>query len=50
MSASAQISQKSVDAALAAIEIYNKPDFRHREETFAILMTNAWELLLKAWI
>jgi hypothetical protein len=48
MSASAQISQKSVDAALAAIEIYNKPDFRHREETFAILMTNAWELLLKA--
>lgn len=33
---------------LAAIEIYNKPDFRYREETFAILALNAWELLLKA--
>ena len=41
---------KSVDAALAAIEIYNKPDFRYREEAFAILMLNAWELLLKAKI
>jgi len=39
---------KSVDACLAAIEIYNKPDFRYREETFSILMLNAWELLLKA--
>jgi hypothetical protein len=35
---------------LAAIEIYNKPDFQYREETFAILMLNAWELLLKARI
>lgn len=33
---------------LAAIEIYNKPNFTYREETFAILMLNAWELLLKA--
>ena len=39
---------KSVDACLAAIEIYNKPDFRYREEAFSILMLNAWELLLKA--
>lgn len=38
---------KSVGAALSAIEIYNKPDFKYREETFAILMINAWELLLK---
>jgi len=38
---------KSVGAALSAIEIYNKPDFNYREETFAILMINAWELLLK---
>jgi hypothetical protein len=43
-----EITEKSIAAALAAIEIYNKPDFRYREETFAILMTNAWELLLKA--
>jgi hypothetical protein len=41
---------KSVSAALSAIEIYNKPDFKYREETFAILMINSWELLLKAKI
>lgn len=41
---------KSVGAALSAIEIYNKPDFKYREETFAILMINAWEILLKAKI
>src|SRR6266545_1501030 len=35
-------------ALLAAIELYNKPDFRYREESFAILALNAWELLLKA--
>jgi hypothetical protein len=40
---------KAAEAALiAAIEIYNKPDFAYREETFAILALNAWELLLKA--
>jgi len=33
---------------LAAIEIYNKPNFSYREECFAILSINAWELLLKA--
>lgn len=42
--------EKSVGAALSAIEIYNKPDFKYREETFAILMINSWELLLKAKI
>lgn len=40
--------QKAEAALVAAIEIYNKPDFRHREECFAILALNAWELLLKA--
>jgi len=35
-------------ALLSAIEIYNKPTFAYREETFAILAINAWELLLKA--
>ena len=35
---------------LSAIEIYNKPDFKYREETFSILATNSWELLLKARI
>src|SRR5690606_2057820 len=40
--------EKSVAAMLSAIEIYNKPDFKYREETFAVLCINAWELLLKA--
>lgn len=39
---------KAVDALIAAIEIYNKPVFQYREETFAILAINAWELLVKA--
>lgn len=40
--------EKSVAAMLSAIEIYNKPDFKYREETFSVLCINAWELLLKA--
>ncbi len=39
---------KSVSAMISAIEIYNKPDFKYREETFSVLCINAWELLLKA--
>ena len=50
-SLSTNLAEKSVQAAVAAIEIYNKPNFSYREESFAILMTNAWELLLKAkWV
>lgn len=40
--------RKAEAAFMAAIEIYNKPNFQYREETFAILALNAWELLLKA--
>lgn len=51
MSFSKIIADKSVHAAVAAIEIYNKPDFHFREEAFSLLMTSAWELLLKAkWL
>lgn len=39
---------KSINSMLSAIEIYNKPNFFYREETFAILAVNSWELLLKA--
>ena len=42
--------EKSVAAAISAIEIYNKPDFKYREETFSVLMMNAWELILKSRI
>lgn len=40
--------EKSISAMLSAIEIYNKPDFKYREETFSVLCINSWELLLKA--
>lgn len=40
--------EKAEAALVAAVEIYNKPSFRYREETFALLSINAWELLLKA--
>jgi len=39
---------KSVEAMLASVEVYNKPAFSYREEAFAILAINSWELLLKA--
>jgi hypothetical protein len=48
---STDLAAKSVQAAVAAIEVYNKPNFSYREEAFALLMSNAWELLLKAkWL
>ncbi len=37
-------------ALLGAIEIYNKPTVQYREQTFAMLTSNAWEILLKARI
>lgn len=49
--ASETLAEKSVQAAVAAIEVYNKPGFTFREEAFALLMVNAWELLVKAkWV
>lgn len=47
---SEKLLDKATAACMSAIEIYNKPNFDYREEVFAILMINAWELLLKAKI
>jgi len=48
---SQELFEKSLAAMVASIEVYNKPDFEYREETFAILAVNGWELLLKAkWL
>jgi len=44
----AKFIEKAEYALTAAVEIYNKPGFHYREETFALLAINAWELLLKA--
>ncbi|MBS1720437.1 MAG: DUF3644 domain-containing protein [Armatimonadetes bacterium] len=42
---------RSIAAMIAAIDVYNKPDFQYRAESFTILALNAWELLLKAkWL
>jgi hypothetical protein len=40
--------RKAESALLSSIEVYNRPTFAYREETFAILALNAWEVLLKA--
>ena len=40
--------ENSRQAILAAIEIYNKPNFGYREEIFSILLINAWELIILA--
>ena len=50
-SRSKELLDRSIAATVAAIEIYNKPNFPYRAETFCILAINGWELLLKAkWL
>lgn len=39
---------KSKEAFLLAIEIYNKPTIKYRVEGFSFFVCNAWELMLKA--
>lgn len=40
----------SYGAFNSAIEIHNKPNFQYRYETVVILLLNAWELILKAFV
>jgi len=48
---SKKLLDRAVAAMVAAIDLYNKPDFAYRAESFTILALNAWELLLKAkWV
>lgn len=49
-SSSQKLIDNSIAAAIAAIEIYNKPQFSYRNEVFCMLIVNAWELLFKAKI
>jgi hypothetical protein len=50
-SRSKELLDRAIAAMVAAIEIYNKPGFPYRSESFAILAINGWELLLKAkWL
>lgn len=42
--------KNSIAAYFAAIEIHNKPNIPYRYETVTLLMMNAWELALKAYV
>jgi hypothetical protein len=42
--------RNSISAYFAAIELHNKPNITYRYETVTLLLINAWELLLKAFI
>lgn len=41
---------KSTDAFILAIEMFNKPTINYRTEAFSVFFSNAWELLLKAYL
>lgn len=41
---------KSIEAFLMGLEIYNKPTIRYRVEGFSFFICNAWELMLKAFL
>lgn len=42
--------KNSIAAYFAAVEIHNKPNIPYRYETTTLLMMNAWELALKAYV
>lgn len=46
----ANLVKNSTAAYFAAIEIHNKPNIPYRYETTTLLMMNAWELVLKAYV
>ena len=41
---------KSIEAFILGLEIYNKPTIKYRIEGFSFFICNAWELMLKAHI
>ena len=43
-----KLKQKSIEAFLLCIEVYNKPTINYRIEASSFLLCNAWELLLKS--
>lgn len=49
-SISEQLLDKSKEAFVMAIELYNKPTIHYRLEGFSFFICNAWELMLKAYL
>lgn len=45
---SKKLVDKSIEAFILGLEIYNKPTIKYRIEGFSFLICNAWELMLKA--
>lgn len=42
--------KNSIAAYFGAVEIHNKPNIPYRYETTTLLLMNAWELILKAYV
>lgn len=40
--------EKSIEAFIMGLEVYNKPTIKYRIEGFSFFIVNAWELMLKA--
>jgi len=45
-----ELAEHSIQAMISAIEIHNKPQIKYRYQIVTILIINAWELILKAYI
>ncbi len=45
---SERLVEKSIEAFIMGLEIYNKPTIKYRIEGFSFFIINAWELMLKA--
>lgn len=45
---SQRLVDKSIEAFMVGMELYNKPTIKYRIEGFSFFITNAWELMLKA--
>lgn len=50
MSLKDKLLEKSKEAFIMALEIYNKPTIKYRVEGFSFFICNAWELMLKAYM
>lgn len=48
LGSSRQLVANSIASMIAAVEIYNKPSFDYKTESFVILLINSWELLFKS--
>lgn len=50
MNVADKLLDKSKEAFILGIEIYNRPTIRYRIEGFSFFICNAWELMLKAYM